>query len=51
MKFLKPYKGSYILVYGNGKVMYLTEEDLKNFSMAYDEVRFVNEASRRRFDL
>lgn len=51
MKFLKPYKGEYILVLGNGKNIYFDENMLKTMSMAYDERRFVSERSRRSFDL
>ena len=49
--FLKPYKGEYLLVMGNGKVMLFDEQMLKKMSMAYDEMRFVNEDHRKRFDL
>jgi len=49
MKFLKPYKGLYIAIQGNGRVITLTESDLKVMSMAYDELRFVKEESRRSF--
>jgi hypothetical protein len=49
MKFLKPYKGLYIAIQGNVRVITLTEDDLKVMSMAYDELRFVTEGSRRSF--
>lgn len=51
MKFLKPWKGGYMMVLGSGKVMHFTEDQLKTMSMAYDELRFVNEKSRRCFSL
>lgn len=49
MKFLKPWKGGYIIVGGNGKVTLFNEEELKIMSMAYDELRLVEEKSRRTF--
>lgn len=40
-----------MLVLGSGKVLHFTEEQLKVMSMAYDEVRFVQEKHRRAFSL
>ena len=51
MKFIKPWKGGYIMVLGNGRTMHFTEDQLKTMSMAYDEVRLVSEQSRRSFSL
>lgn len=50
MKELKPYKNGYLLILGSGKVMYFGELDLKVFSMAYDEMLYVKEKSRRKFN-
>lgn len=51
MKFLKPFKGGYVLVLGNGRVLTFDENQLKVMSMAYDELRFVSEDSRRSFSM
>ncbi len=51
MKVIKPYKGGYLLILGNGKVQFWDEQMLKTMSMAYDELRFVAEESRREFAL
>jgi hypothetical protein len=51
MKAIKPYKNGYLLILGNGKVQFWDEQMLKVMSMAYDEMRFVAEGNRKRFDL
>ena len=51
MNGLKPYKNGYLLIIGNGRVQFWDEQMLKVMSMAYDEMRFVSEGSRKRFDL
>jgi len=51
MKFIKPWKGGYMMVLGSGRVMQFSEEQLKIMSMAYDEIRFVSEKSRKSFSL
>lgn len=52
MKFLKPWKGGYMLVQGSGRVISFTEEQMKTMSMAYDELKLVSEEkSRRSFSL
>jgi hypothetical protein len=51
MKFLKPYKNCYLLILGSGRTISLEEQQLKAMSMAYDEIRFVKEGSRRSFSL
>ena len=50
MKMIKPYFGGYLLILGNGKVQFWNKEMLKIMSMAYDELQFVSEGSRRRFE-
>ena len=49
--FIKPYKGGYLHVMGNGQVRFWSEEELKILSMAYDEIRFIKEDARRSFSL
>ena len=39
------------MVMGSGRVMQFDEAQLKVMSMAYDEIRFVREESRRSFSL
>jgi hypothetical protein len=52
MKFLKPHhEDGYLMVIGSGRTMVFTEDQLKAFSMAYDELRFVNPEHRRSFSL
>jgi hypothetical protein len=51
MKFIKPWKGGYMMVLGTGRVMQFDEDQLKTMSMAYDELRLVPEKSRRSFSL
>lgn len=50
-QFIKPYKGGYLHVMGSGRVRFWTVEELKVMSMAYDELRMVNEGSQRSFSL
>lgn len=50
-QFIKPYKSGYLHVMGNGKVRFWTTEELKIMSMAYDEMLWVAEQSRRSFSL
>ena len=51
MKFLKPFKGGYILILGSGRVISFDENQMKVMSMAYDELRFVAEEHRKQFSL
>lgn len=50
-QFIKPYKGGYLHIMGNGKVRFWTIEELKIMSMAYEETLLVAEQSRRSFSL
>lgn len=49
MKSIKPYKGEYLLILGSGKVQFWDEQMLKIMSMAYDELRLVDEEHRKEF--
>jgi hypothetical protein len=51
MKYIKAWKDGYLMILGSGRVMQFSEEQLKIMSMAYDEVRFVNEEHRKMFSL
>jgi hypothetical protein len=50
MRKIKPYKDGYLLILGNGKVMYFDIDNLRIMNECFNDLRFKFKEDRREFD-